>query len=247
MDYSVKTINLDVTLESITAIAAVGTLAYAALHPRSQLFGKVLVAGEDPNQLALTYDDGPNPTATPQLLEVLGRADVRATFFLVGEYVRRHPSLTREIHAAGHLIGNHTMTHPWLAWQSRSRILHELTDCSKVIEDTLGEPVRFFRPPHGARRPYVLRLAEELRMTTVQWNVIPKDWQPLDAATILFRLQRGIGRNRQRGRASNILLHDGDGGAPDAHRLATVEATRRLLELCKSSRQQFVTPEAWTD
>jgi peptidoglycan/xylan/chitin deacetylase (PgdA/CDA1 family) len=230
-------------LTTSAAVAAAGGLTYAALSAQSRLFGPTLIAGSDPGQLALTYDDGPNPAATPQLLEMLACANVRATFFLIGGYVRQHSALTREIHAAGHLIGNHTMTHPWLAWQSRARIRAEIADCNALLEDTLGVPVRFFRPPHGARRPYVLRLARELGLTTTQWNVMPKDWEPVDAATILLRIQRGIGRNRRWGRASNILLHDGNGSAPNANRLATVEASRRLLALCPA--HSFVTPEAW--
>ena len=234
-------------LTTSVAIAAAGTLTYAALSAGSQLFGPTLIAGSDPNHLALTYDDGPNPAVTPHLLEVFARANVRATFFLIGNYVRRQPTLTREIHAAGHLIGNHTMTHPWLAWQSAARIREELTGCSAAIEDTLGAPVGFFRPPHGARRPYVLSLAKELGMTTVQWNVIPKDWKLNNPATILLRIQSGIGRNRRRRRASNILLHDGGDQSQNANRLATVEATRRLIELATSSGRRFVTPEAWID
>ena len=102
--------------------ATTGVVGYAALWPPSQLFGKVLVAGSDPSEIALTYDDGPNPAATERLLEVLARHEVHATFFLIGSFVRQRPDLARAIAAAGHLIGNHTMTHPWLAWQSSARI-----------------------------------------------------------------------------------------------------------------------------
>ncbi len=225
-----------------------GTVTYAALSAGSQLFGPTLVAGSDPEEIALTFDDGPNPAATPQLLEHLAAHQVRATFFMIGRHVRRYPMLTREIHAAGHVIGNHTMTHPWLAWQSAARVRAELADCTRAIEDAIGARVRFFRPPHGARRPYVLRVAGELGLTTVQWNVIAQDWKTGDAATILVRVERGIGRNRRRGRASNVVLHDGDGGgggiAP-ADRRASVEATRYLLERAKFSSQKFVTPEEW--
>jgi len=231
------------TLGVGTAVDAAGGLAYAALSSQSQLFGKVLIAESDPDQVALTFDDGPNPAITPQLLDLLAEARVRATFFLIGSYVRREPALTRRIVAAGHAIGNHTMTHPWLAWQSAARIRAELTGCSEAIEDVVGEPVRLFRPPHGARRPYVLSVAGELGMTTVQWNVIPGDWQPIAAATILMRIERGIGRNRRIGRASNILLHDGSDRGLGANRLPTLEATRQLL--LRHCAETFVTPEAW--
>jgi peptidoglycan/xylan/chitin deacetylase (PgdA/CDA1 family) len=223
----------------------VGGCAYAALWPQSQIFGKVLIAGDDPEELALTYDDGPNPAATPQLLDVFAAAKIRATFFLIGKFVRQQPDLTRRIAAAGHLIGNHTMTHPWLSWQNAARIRAELSGCNQAIEDTLGAPVRLFRPPHGARSPVVLSIAQELGLTAVNWNVIANDWTPVDAATILHRIQSGIARNERRHRASNILLHDGGDQALGADRLATVEATRRLLDLNRDRPHRFVTPCEW--
>ena len=200
-------------MTATAALATAGLLAggctYAALSAQSQIFGKVLIAGRNPNEIALTYDDGPNDEATQRLLEVLARHQVHATFFLIGRFVRQRPQLVREIAAAGHLIGNHSTTHPWLAWQSAARIREELSACNKALEDTLGAPVRFFRAPHGARRPYVLRAARELGLTPVQWNIIAGDWVPLDPAIIVSRVTRGITRNQSRGRAGgDVARHD---------------------------------------
>ncbi|MEO6982754.1 MAG: polysaccharide deacetylase family protein [Edaphobacter sp.] len=235
--------------EAAVALAATGLLvggcAYAALWPPSQLFGKVLLAGPDPSEIALTYDDGPNPAATERLLEVLARHQVSATFFLIGSFVRQRPDLARAIAAAGHLIGNHTMTHPWLAWQSAARIREELTGCNAALEDALGISIRYFRPPHGARRPYVLRTARELGLTPVQWNVMCHDWNPIGAEAILTHATRGITRNQQKNRASNILLHDGGHLALGQPRMATVEATDHLIARYKQTAAKFVTVEAW--
>lgn len=228
-----------------TTAAVAGGAAYAALWPQSRIFGKVLVAGRDPGEIALTYDDGPNDTATERLLEVLAEHEVHATFFLIGGFVRQRPALTRSIAAAGHLIGNHTMTHPWLSWQSSKRIRQELGDCNAVLEDTLGAPVHFFRPPHGARRPVVLRTARELGLTAVQWNVTAFDWNPISAEEIFSNVTRGIERNRRRTRGSNVLLHDGGHLGIGQPRLPTVEATRRLLQHYKPAGMNFVTPAAW--
>ena len=226
--------------------ASAGLTTYAALSPGSQIFGPIIIAPRRPREIALTYDDGPNDLATERLLEILAHDNVRATFFMIGSFVRLRPAIARAVAAAGHLIGNHTMTHPWLAWQSASRIRQELTDCNAALEDTLGQAVRFFRPPHGARRPFVLRTAHELGLTAVNWNVIAGDWQPsATSAVILNRLQRGIGRNRQRGQASNILLHDGGHLSVGQNRMPTVEATAHLLDLCRSTSTIFVTPESW--
>jgi len=225
--------------------AAAGTLTYAALSAQSQIFGPTLIAPARPNEIALTYDDGPNPTATPHLLEVLARHQVRATFFLIGKFVRQCPDLVRQIAAAGHLIGNHTMTHPWLPFHSAARIREELSACNKSLEDTLGAPVHYFRPPHGARRPYVLRTARELGLIPVQWNIIAGDWKPIDAATIAARVIKGITRNQRRNQASNIVLHDGGNLALGAPRTPTVEATNQLLQTYAPGGTKFVTLESW--
>ncbi len=222
-----------------------GAAAYAALWPQSQIFGPVLVAGYNPNEISLTYDDGPNDAVTERLLEILARHEVRATFFLIGTFVRHRPVLTRAIAAGGHLIGNHTMSHPWLAWQSASRIRQELTGCNAALEDTLGAPVRFFRPPHGARRPIVIEIARELGLTAVQWNITAFDWNPVAPEEILGNITRGIERNRSRKRASNVLLHDGGHLGIGQPRLPSVEATRRLLDHYQPAGRKFVTVADW--
>jgi peptidoglycan/xylan/chitin deacetylase (PgdA/CDA1 family) len=239
-----------VVAETAAALAAAGLAAggctYAALSTQSQLFGKVLVAGGSANEIALTYDDGPNDLATERLLEVLARHDVRATFFLIGRFVRLRPQIARAVASAGHLIGNHTMTHPWLAWQTANRIREELAGCNAVLEDTLGQPVRYFRPPHGARRPVVLRIARELDLTPVQWNVMPMDWRPISAEVIAARAVLGVKHNQRRQRGSNILLHDGGDRSLGAPRLPTVEATGSLLRLYGGQTgTKFVTVDSW--
>lgn len=226
------------------AIAAAGTVAYAALSPGSQLFGSTLIAPRHADEIALTYDDGPNPSVTPALLEVLAKHHARAAFFLIGSFVRQCPQLVREIRSAGHIVGNHTMTHPWLAWQSDARIREELHGASAAIEDVLGEPVRYFRPPHGARRPYVLRVAREMGMTPVQWNLICGDWNPLGIDVLYRRMERGVLRNRRRGFATNVVLHDGGQEGLGAPRMDTVRATERLL--LEHAEAKFVGLDAWS-
>jgi peptidoglycan/xylan/chitin deacetylase (PgdA/CDA1 family) len=230
---------------AFTTAAVAGAAAYAALWPQSQLFGHVLVAGSNPDEIALTYDDGPNDAATERLLEVLARHEVHATFFLIGGFARQRSALVRSIAAAGHVVGNHTMTHPWLSWQSSARIREELAGCNAVLEDTLGAPVHFFRAPHGARRPAVLQTARELGLTAVQWNITGFDWNPIAADEILGNIKRGINRNRSRKRASNVLLHDGGHLGIGQPRMPSVEATDRLLQQFKSSGMRFVTVADW--
>ena len=230
---------------AVSAIAAGGTLAYAALAPQSQLFGRTLIAGQDPSEIALTYDDGPNDAATMQLLEVLARHDVHATFFMIGRFVHQRPEIARAVHAAGHLVGNHTMTHPWLSWQPDRIIRAELRGCNQALEDVLGAPVRYMRPPHGARRPAVFRAARELGLTLVQWNAMGNDWAPIGADRVLHNVQRGLESVREGGRGANILLHDGYDQRMGADRSATVQATDRLIAQLKPSGSRFVTVDAW--
>lgn len=226
------------------ATLAVGGYAYAAMWPTSQIFGRTIISGPDPREFALTYDDGPNDPYTQQLLDVLASHDVRATFFLIGRFVRQRPEIARAIRAAGHLVGNHTMSHPILLFQSLKRAREELAGCNAAIEDALGEPVRYFRPPHGARRPDVLRAARELGLTPVLWNAMGYDWKPTTAEQVLTNLQRGISRNRRRGVGSNLLLHDGGQAAIGQDRGHSVGATARLLESSRDS-VRFVTVDAW--
>ena len=228
-------------------LLAAGGCAYAALSPQSQLFGNTLIASHDPNEIALTYDDGPNDIVTERLLDVLAQHNVHATFFLIGKFARQRPQIVRAIAASGHLIGNHTMTHPWLAWQSSARIRQELAGCNAILEDILGTPIHYFRAPHGARRPVVLRIARSLGLTPVQWNIIPGDWLPIGAEVIASRTVRGIARNRRHNRASNIVLHDGGQKGLGQPRLPTVEATRILLQkYCIQTETKFVTIDSWT-
>jgi peptidoglycan/xylan/chitin deacetylase (PgdA/CDA1 family) len=226
------------------ATLAAGGYAYAAMWPTSQIFGRAIIGGPDPREFALTYDDGPNDPYTQQLLDVLATHNVRATFFLIGRFVRQRPDIARAIRAAGHLVGNHTMTHPVLLFQSPKRVREELAGCKAAIEDALGEPVRYFRPPHGARRPDVLRAVRDLSLTPVLWNAMGYDWRPTTAEQVLANLQKGIRRNQGRSVGSNLLLHDGGQAGIGQDRSHSVAATARLLE---STGQQvrYVTVDAW--
>ncbi len=223
---------------------AAGGFAYAAMWPGSQLFGPALIAPPRPGELALTFDDGPNPAWTPQLLELLAHREVRATFFLVGRYAEREPALVRQIAAAGHRIGNHSWSHINLALASAGRIEEELSRTSRTLEQIAGEPVRYFRPPFGARRPEVLRAARRLGMVPVLWNAITYDWREPSASAIANRLERKIDRLERRGQAANIVLHDGGHLDPAANRAPSIAAAAELIARYQPTHP-FVTLDAW--
>lgn len=225
---------------------AAGGYAYGGMAPGSQIFGRTLVAGTDPDEFALTYDDGPNDACTEQILETLARHEVRATFFVIGRFARERVALVRRIRGAGHVIGNHTWTHPVLLLKSSGRVREELMATSAAIEDILGEKVMYFRPPFGARRPDVLRAARELGMVPVLWNAMGFDWKPTTAERVLKHLGKGIEKNRRRGVGSNLLLHDGGQAGIGQDRSHTVAATATLLERW-SGRVRFVTVADWCE
>ena len=232
---------------STAAALVAGGCAYAALSPQSQIFGRVLVAGKNPAEFALTFDDGPNDPWTLRLLEMLAKHNVRATFFLIGEFVRERPAIAREILAAGHLIGNHTTTHPWLPLKSPRQARNEIAFCNAIIEEATGQRVRFFRPPHGARRPDVLRSTRGMGLTPVQWNAVGHDWRRRMAAVgIAEHLVRGIQRNQRQGRGSNLLLHDGSHTRIGVDRSRSIEAAQLILEKYPPGTTRYVTVEAWT-
>jgi peptidoglycan/xylan/chitin deacetylase (PgdA/CDA1 family) len=224
---------------------AVGGFYYAALWPASRLFGRSLIAGNDPAEVALTYDDGPNDPYTGQLMDVLARNQVRATFFVIGRYVREKPQVVRALHHSGHLIGCHTMTHPKLMYMGLKRIRAEIGDATALIEDTIGSRVRFFRPPFGSRNPAVFHAAAELQLTPVMWNVTSWDWKAKSAAEIETRLHRGIARNQRKQRGSNLLMHDGGHLEMGIDRRRTVTATANLLGPARRDGIRFVTLDRW--
>jgi peptidoglycan/xylan/chitin deacetylase (PgdA/CDA1 family) len=229
---------------AVGAGLAVGAGAYSARWPTSQIYGRTLIAPRKPDEIALTFDDGPNPRWTPQLLDILERHGAKATFFLIGQYAAQQPELVRRIHAAGHLIGNHTWSHPDLAITGKIQTREELARTNGELESILGAPVRFFRPPFGSRRPATLRIARELGLTPVMWNSTAYDWNTNSAELIETRAEKLIVRNGRRGRATNLLLHDGGHLTLEADRAASVAAAGLLAERFGASHR-FVSVNAW--
>jgi peptidoglycan-N-acetylglucosamine deacetylase len=223
-------------LAGTAAGAAIVAGGYQSMAPTGQWYGRTFTGvPRGRKQLALTFDDGPNDPHTPKLLEVLARQNVRATFFLIGRYVRERPHLVREIASRGHAIGNHTYTHPLLIFQSEPEIRKQLSDCRSVLHDVVGEHSNLFRPPFGGRRPAVLRITRELGLEPVMWNVTGYDWNAPPAAVIEAKVARQI-----RG-GDVILLHDGGHRQMGADRAQTVLATDHLIARHQSEGYEFVT------
>jgi len=223
---------------TLIAAAAAGYAGYASMAPESQLYGHTLTHGSDPGQMALSYDDGPNDPHTQNLLDLLAEHQAKATFFLIGKYIRQRPDLVRAIRSAGHAIGNHTESHPNLIFTPASRVKEELESCSKALQDATGEATSWFRPPFGGRRPEVLRIARKLGLQPVMWSVTGYDWSAESSRAIINKVVKQVeGRSRKRGEI--ILLHDGSHLSFGADRHFTIEATRILLKKY-SDEKRFV-------
>jgi peptidoglycan/xylan/chitin deacetylase (PgdA/CDA1 family) len=227
---------LGTALAGAAGAGALLAAGYQSMAPTGQWYGRTFTSlARGTRQLALTYDDGPNDPHTLRLLEVLAKHDVRATFFLIGRYIQQRPDIVREVVKAGHVIGNHTFTHPLLIFKSAAEVRKELSDCCSAIQDAVGEPANLFRPPFGGRRPAVLRVARELGLEPIMWNVTGYDWSAPPAATIEKKVSHQI-----RG-GDVILLHDGSHKQMGADRSQTVLATDHMITRYKSEGCGFKT------
>ncbi len=220
---------------AVTAAAAVAA-SYQTMAPTAQWYGRTFTGlPRGSRQIALTYDDGPNDPHTLRLLEVLAKHNVHATFFLIGRYVQEQQEIARGIVQAGHVVGNHAFAHPLLIFKSEAKIRQELTQCRDALQDAIGEPSNLFRPPFGGRRPAVLRMARELGLEPIMWNVTGYDWNAPPAAVI----ERKVAKQMRGG--DIILLHDGGHKQAGADRSQTVIATDHLIARYKAEGYEFVT------
>lgn len=225
---------LALALTGVSAVAAV-VAGYQSMAPTGQWYGRTFTGlARGSRQIALTYDDGPNDPHTLRLLEVLARHGVQATFFLIGRYVQQRPDIAREIVKAGHVVGNHTFTHPLLIFKSEAEIRNELSHCRTALQDAIGQHSNLFRPPYGGRRPAVLRVAREIGLGPVMWNVTGYDWNAPPASVIERKVIKQI-----RG-GDVILLHDGGHKQMGADRSNTVTATDHLIARYKSEGYEFL-------
>jgi peptidoglycan/xylan/chitin deacetylase (PgdA/CDA1 family) len=228
------------------AAAAGGLLAYGGVHPRAQLFGPTIRYTDSPRKLAITFDDGPNPVITPKLLDLLDRYNAPSTFFLIGRYIRECPELVSEIATRGHVVGNHTESHPNLFWKRSAEIRVELRLTHSAIRNALGAPPKWFRPPFGLRNPWLAAEARELNMRVVMWTLLPGDWRAPSAEWLIQRM-RPIAERAERalkrptGTGEILCLHDGSHREQGADRTRTLAALEHWLPRWRDAGLEFVT------
>ncbi len=216
------------------AAAGLAAAAWAVRGRSSTVFGPSFWRGPwDRPVLALTFDDGPSES-TPDLLDLLQRFGVPATFFQCGANVRRLPAVAQQVAAAGHEIGNHSDTHPLFCLRHPRFIYQELARAQEAIERAAGLVPQFFRPPYGVRWFGVGEAQRRLGLTGVMWSVLGLDWKaPGEAVArrILSRAHNG----------AIICLHDGRELRPAPDISSTIDAVRRLVPPLLARGFQFVT------
>ena len=224
-------------LVPLTAGAA--ALVFAGFHtmwPTSQLYGRTFVGeGRSSRRLALTFDDGPNDPDTLRLLDVLARHQVKATFFVIGRYVQQRPDIVRSVAAAGHVIANHTFSHPNLIFRSAAETRREIAACESAIHDAAGPTSKLCRPPYGGRRPASLRAIRAAGYQPILWSVSGYDWSATSTRQIVEKVARQVKGG------DVILLHDGGHQRFGTDRSFTVQATDEIIRRYRGEGYEFVT------
>ena len=210
---------------------------------RDQLIGGVTHCATNEKIAALTFDDGPNPIYTPQVLAVLAQYRAKATFFMIGEHIRQHLDVARAVQADGHAIANHTYTHHNLAGCSEAQVRIELAECQRALKMLLGETGKLLRPPYGSYDTSAAWIAQVQGYRMVLWSASGEDWRGDDATLVA---QRVLAQTQPGG---IVLLHDGWNTAhsskaeqdlkPD--RTQTVRALGLFLPALLAQGYQFVT------
>ncbi|WP_287022729.1 polysaccharide deacetylase family protein [Cohnella sp.] len=185
-----------------------------------------------PRQVALTFDDVPDPRFTPQVLDILKRKQVRATFFVVGEKALKHPDLVRRIRREGHAIGNHSFDHPNFARMSTAEVRRQIRRTEAVIRRQVGFAPRLIRPPYGEIREPQLKWAKSEGYAVVNWNVDSLDWRQLGAQAVFRNVTTAVRPG------SIILLHAGGGVGQNL--CGTIEALPVLIDWLRSKGYEMV-------
>ncbi|HEX8916649.1 MAG TPA: polysaccharide deacetylase family protein [Humisphaera sp.] len=211
-------------------MAATGVLMWGTFAPSSRLWGSMARRGDATRPaVALTFDDGPTPGSTEQVLDTLAAAGVRATFFVVGLNCDRHPGLVRRMHAEGHLVANHTYDHSHFGvFRRRGFWDEQLRRTDASIAAIVGKRPALFRPPMGHKTPHTFAAAKKLGYATVGWSRSAGD----GLATTSDKIARRLARS---GPGDILLLHDGvEPNIPRRDQAATVAALPGVLANLKA-------------
>ncbi|HTB84008.1 MAG TPA: polysaccharide deacetylase family protein [Candidatus Sulfotelmatobacter sp.] len=193
-------------------------LGFGVAIPQLRFFGNFICSGNGSKKhVALTFDDGPDANSTPQLLDLLRAEKVPAAFFCIGKNVEQNPEITARILSEGHLVENHSFAHSnYTNFYGREKLKTELLRAQTAVEKATGIAPKFFRPPVGLSNPNTFRVARDLNLKVVGWNIRSLDTITSRPKTVVARIRRNLWPG------SIILLHDGK--IPAERLLATVKS-----------------------
>lgn len=190
----------------------------------------VWIGPSDKNQVALTFDDGPDPVYTPQILDVLAKYNVKVTFMIIGDQAKKHPEIIKLIISQGHELGNHTISHPEAPKFTREELEKQVSDNHALLQKITGKKIHFFRPPYGYFDVAFFMTCQQQGVNVVLWSIVPRDWEKPDASIITKRVLDQIEPG------SIVLLHDGGGD-----RSQTVAALPGILDGLQKRNLKAVT------
>jgi peptidoglycan-N-acetylglucosamine deacetylase len=211
-----------------------GGVAHGTFYRNSPIFGRpIRRLPTNDRAVALTFDDGPNPDATPVVLDALAARDVKATFFILGQHAERWPHLVKRVADEGHSIGNHGYYHRKLHFKSPGYVRRDLELGTSAIESAAHVRPSLFRAPHGFRSPWVSLIARSLGQRTVGWSLGVWDSDRPGVETIADRTVKGAKSG------SILLLHDGDGYDPSGDRMQTAHAVPLIVDRLLAQGYRF--------
>lgn len=157
----------------VAVLIYIGVMIYGSFYIGSNFYLKpIRSAKTEEKKIALTFDDGPDETITPIILETLGKFDIVAAFFCVGRNISANPEVLKKMDEQGHLIGNHSYSHSnWFDFYSVKRMVNELKETDRLIEQIINRKVRFFRPPYGVTNPALAKAVKKCNYITIGWNI----------------------------------------------------------------------------
>ena len=180
----------------------------------------------DKNKVAITFDDGPNPEYTVELLEGLQKRGVKATFFVLGAEVEKYPDIVKKIDDGGHLIGVHSYEHVNFGQIGDEAAIEQIEKTQEAIHNVTGKYAGYIRPPYGCWKK---SLDVEVPLIEVLWDIDPLDWATKDADTVVHRILKGVPEG------SIILLHDAS--------QSSVQAAFSVIDILQQENYEFVTVE----
>jgi polysaccharide deacetylase family sporulation protein PdaB len=184
-------------------------------------------------RVALTFDDGPDSVYTPQILDILKEKDIDATFFLIGSRAELFPDVVKRMVSEGHIVGNHTMTHPNILKLNKEQTKKNIRDAEKVLAKLTGYKPSLFRSPYGSLDSQKIKEIAALKYKVIAWNVDSLDWKSLTEEQVMYNILENV-------REGSIILQHSS-GSEEEDLTGTVGALPRIIEVLEKEGYEFVT------